>query len=112
MRARGAGTAAAMPSAVNASGAPPARRCIAMASGLRLAARWSPSTPFSAATKGSRPGHDEGSFSSGASGASAVSMPAPTSRVTARTLRYTSPVMPFVRANVASPAMPGRRAML
>ena len=110
-RARGGGSCRSAggspsrgPASVSSSALPSRRRRIGIASGLPLAARWSPSTPLSAATTASRSEDDGSCPRTGMSFASARSTPPPTSRVTPRMLRYTSPVIPFAGFCVALPS--------
>ena len=84
------GTATRMAERSSTSGRPPRRNDIGIASGLPVAARWSPSTPFRAATMasrsawGSRPG-PPWAASAGPSQPNSASTLPPTTRVTPRT---------------------------
>jgi hypothetical protein len=71
-----AGSALASAPRSSTSGRPCTRKRIAIASGFSVAARWSPTTPFSAARNAARRGVESGA-TAGASRASARSMPPP-----------------------------------
>src|SRR5581483_2260256 len=112
IRPAGEGIAALSDLRVNVSDWPPRRRDIGIASGLDVSLRWSPNTPFSAASTASRYGEDCPAPIDGAIDPSSASMLPPARRVMPRTDLYTKPVTPRVGCCVALPSTLGIRVML